>query len=370
MIARDDVIKIFANRILSWISLDIPLITGIGLLLVFGLLILTSASDMSTATVFKQSSRFILAFGIFLVCAQIPPHKYKLLAPWLFGASLCLLFFVFALGAISNGAQRWLDMGLLRFQPSEFMKITLPLILARYFDDKRLPPTMKNLAICGVLIMVPAILIALQPDLGTALMVLLSGFLVIFFAELSWRIMATGAVSSALMAPILWHFMHSYQRDRVLIFLNPERDPLGAGYQIIQSKIALGSGGFLGKGWLHGTQAHLQFLPKHATDFIFAVCGEELGFLGCVLLLSFFVYIFARGLYVCFNSNDTFTRLLASSLTFTFCLSFLVNIGMVTGILPVVGLPLPLVSYGGSSMIVSMMAFGILTSIYTHKKLL
>ncbi|MCK4609088.1 MAG: rod shape-determining protein RodA [Gammaproteobacteria bacterium] len=357
------------QKLWHFLHIDIPLLVGILLLITMGLFILYSASNQNTALIIRQATRMLIALGIMFVLAQIPPRKYKGWAPWLFGLCLLLLLAVLGIGAMSKGAQRWLNLGLFSFQPSEIMKLAVPMMLAWYLSDKRLPPDFKTLLICGAIILVPVVATAKQPDLGTALIIAIAGIFVLLLAGISWKLVTSTAALLALCFPIVWHFMHSYQRARVLTFLNPERDPLGSGYHIIQSKIAIGSGGLLGKGWLHGTQSHLHFLPEHATDFIFAVCSEEFGLIGCLILLAILLYIIGRGLYISSQAQDTFTRLLAGSLTLTFFLSFFVNIGMVTGILPVVGLPLPLISYGGSSIVTLMAGFGIIMSIHTHRKL-
>jgi rod shape determining protein RodA len=359
-------VKDFWHRL----HLDIPLLFGLILLAVFGLFILYSASAEKNALIYQQSIRFLLAFVLMIIVAQIPPHKYRMFAPWIFVISLLMLLAVLGLGAISKGAQRWLSLGLFRIQPSEMLKLATPMMLAWYLNDKQLPPNIKILLVCALLIFIPVILIARQPDLGTALIVAATGIFVLLLAGIKWRYIIGSVVTAGFVAPIIWHFLHAYQRARVLTFLNPEKDRLGDGYHIIQSKIALGSGGLFGKGWLNGTQSHLHFLPEHATDFIFAVCGEELGFMGCLLLLVIFFYIVGRGLFISAQSQDTFTRLLSGSLILTFFISFFINIGMVVGIVPVVGLPLPMISYGGTSMVVLMIGFGIIMSIHTHKKLL
>lgn len=359
-------VKAFWHRL----HLDIPLLMGVLLLTAFGLFILYSAGTENTALIYQQTTRFFFGFILMIIVAQIPPHKYKMIAPWLFGISLIMLLAVLGVGAISKGAQRWLNLGLFRIQPSEVLKLATPMMLAWYLNNKHLPPNLKILSTCLLLIFIPVILIAKQPDLGTALIVTTTGIFVLLLAGIGWRYIIGAIVAVSAIIPILWHFMHSYQRARILTFLNPEKDPLGNGYHIIQSKIALGSGGLFGKGWLNGTQSHLHFLPEHTTDFIFAVCGEELGFMGCLLLIVIFFYIVGRGLYISSQAQDTFTRLLSGSLVLTLFISFFVNVGMVIGILPVVGLPLPMVSYGGTSMIILMIEFGIIMSIYTHKKLL
>jgi rod shape determining protein RodA len=352
------------------LHLDIPLLVGLGLLVGFGLFILYSASAEKSGLIYQQFTRLVFAFIVMIVVAQIPPHKYRMFAPWIFAISLIMLLIVLSAGAVSKGAQRWLSLGLFRIQPSEMLKLATPMILAWYLSDKQLPPSFKTLSACAGLIFIPVILIAKQPDLGTALIVTTTGIFILLLAGIKWRYVIGTVVVAGLVMPIIWHFMHVYQRARVLTFLHPEKDRLGEGYHIIQSKIALGSGGLFGKGWLNGTQSHLHFLPEHATDFIFAVCGEELGFMGCLLLLIIFFYIVGRGLFISSQAQDTFTRLLAGSLVLTFFISLFINIGMVIGIIPVVGLPLPLISYGGTSMVVLMIEFGIIMSIHTHKKLL
>jgi rod shape determining protein RodA len=274
------------------------------------------------------------------------------------------------MGDIGQGAQRWLDLGFIRFQPSEIMKLAVPMMVVWYLSDKRLPPTGWKLLLAGVLILAPVVLIAKQPDLGTSLLIGSSGFFVLFLAGLSWKLLGGLTLAATAGTPVLWHFMHEYQRQRVITFLNPEQDPLGTGYHIIQSKIAIGSGGLFGKGWLNGTQAHLEFLPERSTDFIFAVLGEEFGLVGIGVLLFVYAFIIVRSLYIATQAQDTFSRLLGGSLAMTFFIYIIVNTGMVTGLLPVVGLPLPLVSYGGTSMVTLMAGFGILMSIHTHRKLL
>jgi len=351
------------------LHVDTPLLIGLILLIALGLFILYSASSERSGLIYQQIIRFVFAFVVMILVAQISPYKYKIVAPWLFAVSLAMLLAVLGVGAISKGAQRWLSLGLVRIQPSEILKLTTPMVLAWYLRDKQLPPNFKTLFVCLMLILVPAGLIAIQPDLGTALMITATGMFVLLLAGIRWGYIAGAAITSSLAAPLIWHFMHAYQRARVLTFLNPERDRLGEGYHIIQSKIALGSGGLFGKGWLSGTQSHLHFLPEHATDFIFAVCGEELGFMGCLLLLIAFIYVVGRGLFISSQAQDTFTRLLAGSLILSFFVSIFINIGMVIGIVPVVGLPLPMISYGGTSMIILMIEFGIIMSIHMHKKL-
>lgn len=352
------------------IHIDPLLFILLSIMLIFGLFLLYSAGNQSYALIERQLLHIGLAFFVLFAFSQIPPRIYQQWAPWLFTAGIVLLIVVLVMGVVGKGAQRWLNLGLFRFEPSEIMKLSMPMILAWYLNEYHLPPRAKHLFACILLVAVPALLTAKQPDLGTALMLMLTGFFVLVLAGISWRFIAFSILISVACMPLFWHFMHDYQRQRVLIFLNPERDPLGSGYHIIQSKIAIGSGGFLGKGWLQGTQAHLEFLPEHTTDFIFALCGEEFGLLGCFLLLSMALAIVARCLYISIQAQDTFTRLLAGGLSLSFFSGVFVNIGMVTGILPVVGLPLPLISYGGTTLVTMMASFGVIMSIHTHRKLL
>lgn len=357
-------------RLADYLHLDPPLMGLALLLLIIGLFILYSASNQSLVTIEKQMMHILLASIIMFIVAQIPPIVWQRWAILIYSLSLALLIAVIFLGHIGKGAQRWLSISNFRFQPAEFMKFAIPVLLACYYNKIHLPLSWKSIFVSSAIILIPVLLTAKQPDLGTALVLLATGASVLFFSGLSIRFM-TGLLSLCITGlPLLWYLMHDYQRQRVLTFLNPERDPLGAGYHIIQSKIAIGSGGFFGKGWLSGTQSQLHFLPEHTTDFIFAVCSEEFGFLGTIILITLYMLIVIRGLYIAMNAQDTFTRLLAGSITITFFLSFFVNMGMVTGILPVVGLPLPLVSYGGSSLVTSMASFGMLMSIKTHRKLI
>jgi len=354
----------------QYIHIDVPLLLSIMLLITAGLIILYSASNQSLRVVEQQALHIGCAMIIMFFFAQISPAAYQRWAFWAYGIGVILLVAVLVVGHIGKGAERWLNVGFFRFQPSEMLKLALPMYLARYYHKIHLPLTLKPILVSAIIILLPALLTAKQPDLGTAILLVIAGSSVLLLAGLSWRFISMLILLLGMAAPVIWYMLHDYQRQRVLTFLDPERDPLGAGYHIIQSKIAIGSGGFFGKGWLNGTQSHLHFLPEHSTDFIFAVCGEEFGFVGSVILILLFMAIIFRGLYITIKAQDTFTRLLAGSLTLTFFVSFFVNMGMVTGILPVVGLPLPLVSYGGSSMVTLMASFGILMSIQTHRKLL
>jgi rod shape determining protein RodA len=356
--------------LLSGLHLDLPLLTGLLLLCSFGLFVLYSAGDQNPALVERQLIRLALGFGVLCALAQVPPVHLQRWSPWLFGAGVAMLIAVLIIGQIGKGAQRWLDLGIVRFQPSELLKLAVPMMLAWYLAEKRLPPTTVRIVAAFVLTLIPVLLIAKQPDLGTALLVASAGIFALFLAGMSWRLMAALGAAGAALAPAAWYLMRDYQRQRVLTFLNPENDPLGAGYHIIQSKIAIGSGGIHGKGWLHGTQSHLEFLPERSTDFIFAVLAEELGLMGIVLVLALYLFVILRGLYISSQAQDTYGRLLGGSLTLVFFVYLAVNTGMVTGMLPVVGVPLPLISYGGTSLVTIMAGFGILMSIHTHRKLL
>jgi len=357
----------FAERI----HIDLPLLAGLLLLSAIGLITLYSAGNQSMDLIWRQLTRLGIAFGVMLVIAQIPPEVIRRWARPLFIFGLLMLLTVLVTGTIGKGAQRWLDLGFARFQPSELMKLAVPMMLAWYFHEKPLPPWNRHLAVALIIVLLPTLLIAKQPDLGTAILIASSGIAVLLFSGLRWRLVAYALLLLIPIATLLWLYgMHGYQRQRVLTFLNPESAPLGAGYHIIQSKIAIGSGGLYGKGWLNGTQSHLDFLPERHTDFIFAVFGEEFGFVGIGILLLIYLAVILRGLYIATQARDTFSRLLAGGLTMTFLVYLFVNIGMVSGLLPVVGLPLPLISYGGSSMVTLMAAFGILCSIQTHRNLL
>jgi rod shape determining protein RodA len=356
--------------LLSGLHLDLPLLTGLVLLCGFGLLVLYSASDESVALMQRQGLRMAMGLGILVALAQVSPVHLQRWSPWLFAFGVAMLVAVLALGQVGKGAQRWLDLGVVRFQPSELLKIAVPMMVAWYLAEKPLPPRLTTILGVGVLTLLPVLLIAKQPDLGTALLVASAGGFALFLAGMSWRLMAGVGLLGAAGAPAGWFFMHDYQRQRVLTFLNPETDPLGAGYHIIQSEIAIGSGGIYGKGWLHGTQSHLEFLPERSTDFIFAVLGEEWGLMGILVLLVLYLFIILRGLYIASQAQGTYGRLLGGSLNLVFFVYLAVNTGMVTGLLPVVGVPLPLVSYGGTSLVTIMAGFGILMSIHTHRKLL
>lgn len=351
---------------IQWPQLDIPLLLGLLLLMAFGLVVLYSASGESMDVVYRQGTRLGVGLVAMLVLSQVPPHILRIWTPWLYAIGVSLLLATWFAG-VGRGADRWLDLGLFRFQPSEIMKLAVPMMLARYLHPQRLPPAPTAVIVSCAILAVPALLIARQPDLGTALLVVVSGGFVLFLSGLHWRVIFAMAGLALAAAPSLWLLMHEYQRNRVRTFLDPESDPLGSGWNIIQSKIAVGSGGLTGKGWLHGTQSRLEFIPERHTDFILAVISEEMGLLGVLFLFSVYLFIVGRGLYVASLARTTFARLLAGSLSLTFFIYVLVNAGMVSGLLPVVGVPLPLISYGGTSVVTLLTGFGILMSIYGHR---
>ncbi len=350
--------------------LDIPIILLLLMICAYGLLILYSAVGQQTAPVVNQLIKIGVAFGVMIVMAQISPIFYLRIAPWLFVAGILLLIAVLFVGTTVNGSQRWLRIpGLLNFQPSELMKLVIPMMLASYFHDRHLPPLRKHVFWACVMILIPVLLIARQPDLGTSLLIGASGLLVLLLAGISWRYVFGAFIAGLMAAPALWYVMRDYQRTRVMILLDPERDPLGAGWNIIQSKTAIGSGGLFGKGLFQGTQSHLDFLPESQTDFIVAVLAEELGLIGVTLLLVLYILLVGRGVVIAIQAQDTFGRLLVGTITFTFFVYVFVNVGMVSGILPVVGVPLPLVSHGGTAILTLFAGFGIIMSVHTHRRI-
>ena len=351
------------------LHIDGPLLAGLLLVCGFGLFVLYSAVGESNRLLVNQTIRLGVAFVAMIVVAQLPPDFLRRWTPWGYIAGILLLLMVLIAGEIGQGARRWLDIGI-RFQPSEAMKLGVPMMVAWYLHDRQMPPKISQLAIIGVLIVVPTIMIARQPDLGTALLIAASGVIVIVLAGMSFKLIAGMGILAIPGALVLWNFMKDYQKQRVLTLLDPDSDPLGAGYNIIQSKIAIGSGGLFGKGWTNGSQAHLEFLPERDTDFIFAVLGEEFGLFGVLSLLVLYMFVIGRGLYIAVQAHDTYSRLLAGSISLTFLVYVFVNTAMVTGLIPVVGVPLPLVSFGGTSMVTLMAGFGILMSIHSHRKLL
>jgi rod shape determining protein RodA len=334
-----------------------------------GLFVLYSASGQSLDRITSQLINIAIALVVMWLTANIPPQHLERIAVPVYIIGIVLLLGVATFGEVSHGARRWLSLGFTKIQPSEIMRIAVPLMLAWYFSKRERSHRITDFAIAALLLLIPVALIVKQPDLGTALLISASGFFVLFLAGLSWKFLIGGFVAIGASMPFLWSMLHDYQRKRIEILIDPSQDPLGAGYHTIQATIALGSGGLTGKGWLNGTQAQLDFLPERTTDFIFAVFGEEFGMIGNLLLLTLFSLIIMRCIVIASQAKSTFTRLLAGSITLTFFTYAFVNIGMVSGILPVVGVPLPLISYGGTSMVTLLLGFGILMSIQTHKKL-
>jgi rod shape determining protein RodA len=354
----------------AWVGaprLDPVLLILLLLIIGFGLLVLYSASGQDMALVERQLIRLGFGLLVLLVISQVPPRVLRAWTPWLYGLGVVMLLATMVLG-VGRGTQRWLDFGLFRFQPSELMKLAVPMMVAWYLHPRVLPPNWKNIGVALGILIIPTLLIYQQPDLGTSLLVAASGGFTLYLAGLRWRILFGFVGLAAGAAPVLWLVMKEYQRDRVRTFLNPEADPLGNGWNIIQSKIAVGSGGLTGKGWLNGTQSNLEFIPERHTDFILAVLSEEFGLLGVSLLLLTYMLVIARGLYISSIARDTGSRLLAGSLSLTLFVYVLVNGGMVSGVLPVVGVPLPLISYGGTSAVTLLAGFGMMMSIYGHRK--
>ena len=351
------------------LHVDGPLLVGLLLICGLGLFVLYSAVGESNRLLMNQVVRLGAAFVAMLIVAQLPPGFLRRWTPWGYMLGLVLLVLVLFKGEVGQGARRWLDIGI-RFQPSEAMKLGVPMMAAWFLHDRQIPPKVGHIAIIAVMIVVPTILIARQPDLGTSLLIAASGIIVIVLAGMSFRLIVGLGIAAIPGALVLWNFMKDYQKQRVLTLLDPDSDPLGAGYNIIQSKIAIGSGGTFRKGWTNGSQAQLEFLPERDTDFIFAVLGEEFGLLGALTLLVLYMFVIGRGLYIAVQAHDTYSRLLAGSISLTFMVYVFVNTAMVTGLVPVVGVPLPLVSFGGTSMVTLMAGFGILMSIHSHRKLL
>lgn len=361
---------------LQWTSLlrrahlDGFLVLGIMTLLFFSAVVLYSSGGEDMGLLIRQGIRMAIAITVMIILAQMHPDRLKDIAFWVYGIGVLTLVAVLLFGTIGKGAQRWLDLGFFRFQPSEIMKLAVPLVVAVYLAERPLPPSFSRLFFALLMIAIPVLLIGKQPDLGTALLIGSSGLIVVFLSGVSWRLLMSFLVVCASAAPVLWYFMHDYQRRRVITLFNPESDPLGAGYHIIQSKIAIGSGGLHGRGWLQGTQSHLEFLPERSTDFIFAVIAEEFGLIGLIALITVYLLITARGLYIAAQAQVSYMKLLAGSIAITFLVYVFVNVGMVTGLLPVVGVPLPLISYGGTSMVTLLAGFGILMSIHTHRRMM
>jgi len=359
-----------AARILMALKLDGPLLVGLSLVAIFGLIVLYSASGQDMGKVVRALLHLGLGTVAMLALAQVRPQVLRRAAPWLYLVGMVMLLIVFARGEISKGAGRWLDVGIIRFQPSEIMKLAVPMLCAWYLQERPLPPSAASIGIVAAIIFVPAALIIKQPDLGTAILIIMGGIIVVVMAGLPVWIMLCGVVSAVAGAWVGWSYLlRDYQRDRILTFIDPQNDPLGSGYHIIQSQIAIGCGGVFGKGWMNGTQSQLDYLPERHTDFIFAVIGEEFGLLGLLILVLLYLFVVARAMYLTTQMQDTFARLVASSIAVTFFIYVLINTCMVSGLLPVVGVPLPLVSYGGTSMVTLLAGFGILMALFSHRKL-
>ena len=354
----------------AWVGaprLDPILLLLLLLIIGFGLIVLYSASGQDMAVVNRQAIRLGFGLVVMLVISQVPPRVLRAWTPWLYGIGVAMLLATLVLG-VGRSTQRWLDFGVLRFQPSELMKLAVPMMVAWYLHSRVLPPGWKSTSVIFGILLIPTLLIYRQPDLGTALLVAASGMFTLYLAGLRWRVLFGLAGLATAAAPLLWLVMKEYQRDRVRTFLNPEADPLGHGWNIIQSKIAVGSGGLTGKGWMNGTQSNLEFIPERHTDFILAVLSEEFGLMGVALLMLTYLLVIARGLYIASVARDTGSRLLAGALSLTLFVYVLVNGGMVSGVLPVVGVPLPLISYGGTSAVTLLAGFGMMMSIYGHRK--
>lgn len=356
-------------QLLGTLRLDGPLLAGLAAIALYGQFILYSSSGGDWASVLRGSVRLALGVALMLVMAQLRPGMLRRMTPVLYLVGLVLLIVVDAVGYIGKGAQRWLDLGFVRFQPSELMKLAVPMACAWILRERPLPPDSRTLLLLTAVILVPTALTIVQPDLGTGLLILTAGLIVVLLAGLALRIIVMLGVAAVGAAWAGWFLLHDYQRQRVLTFLDPQADPLGSGYHIIQSTIAIGSGGIFGKGYLQGSQGQLEFLPERTTDFVFAVIGEELGLIGALVLLGLYVFVVLRALYLSTLMRDTFARLLSGSLAATFFVYVFINAGMVSGLLPVVGVPLPLVSYGGTSMVTLLAGFGMLMSLYANRKL-
>jgi len=354
---------------LERIHLDRPLLYAMLTLCVISIFVIYSASARDAGATANHALRLALGFVILLFFAQVRPETLARWSPYIYVIGLFLLLVVLAVGVIGKGAQRWLDIGLARFQPSEIMKLGVPMTVAWYVARQGLPPRLYQIGIGFLIAFVPAILVIRQPDLGTGMLILISGVVVLFLAGMPLRLIAVLLGLAGAAAPILWNFMRDYQKNRILTLLDPEADPLGAGYHTIQSMIAIGSGGFFGKGWLNSTQAHLEYLPESKTDFVFAVFSEEFGLVGITLVLAIYTFIAMRAMMIAFYAQDNYARLLAGTISVTFFLYIFINVGMVSGILPVVGVPLPFMSYGGSSLVTLMAMFGVLMSIQTHRRI-
>ncbi|MGO4703541.1 rod shape-determining protein RodA [Dyella sp. 2RAB6] len=359
----------FLRRILTRPRIDLPLAFGLLLLAVTGLVTLYSASGGSMGMITGQAARFVIGGMLLLLISRIPPSVLRGWTPWLYAGSVFLLLLVAGVGEIRSGSKRWLNLGVMSFQPSELLKLTVPMMVAWYLHPRQLPPSWKDIVTVAMLIGIPAGLIAEQPDLGTAVLVSGAGAFALFLSGMAWWKIGSLLAAVGGMVPVAWHFLHEYQRNRVRTLLDPESDPLGNGWHIIQSQIAVGSGGLFGKGWQHGTQSRLDFLPEHTTDFIFAVFAEEFGLVGVAAVMALYAFIIGRCLWIAMEARETYSRLLAGAIGMSFFVYVFVNGGMVAGMLPVVGVPMPLISYGGTSAVSLLTGFGVLMSIHANRKM-
>ncbi|MEY4641235.1 MAG: hypothetical protein RLZZ227_1229 [Pseudomonadota bacterium] len=350
--------------------IDPPLLCTLLVILAFGMMVLYSATDGNVRELERQAAFIGLSIVVMIGVAQVDVRFMQLWVPWAYVGGMILLIAVPLIGDVGGGAQRWLDLpGLPRFQPAETMKMIVPLSVASLLARRAIPPNYKQVLGALILIAMPVVLVAIQPDLGTALLIAAAGIFVLLLAGIRWKLVFAALALGVMTIPALWIFyLKDYQKNRIFTFLNPEGDPLGTGWNTIQAKTAIGSGGLYGKGWLNGVQSRLDFLPEGQTDFIAAVLAEEFGLVGVVFLLTLYIVIIGRGLYIGAVTQDLFSRLMAGSISLTFFVYAFVNIGMVSGLLPVVGVPLPLVSLGGTSILTLMIGFGILMSIHTHKE--
>ena len=373
MIAGNDNKDIFSLKpsegLQERLHIDFPLFLAFLAIFIISLTAIYSASNSNIDAAINQGIKILISISAMAVVAQFSPLTYARVGPWLYFLCLVLLVLVLLIGETRNGATRWLDIGITSFQPSELMKIAMPLMIARHISRGALPPDISSVALSITIVLIPSYLIMEEPDLGTSILVAFSGLVVIFLSGLKKRYLAVAFTLFLAYLPFMWSSIHPFQKKRVLSFLNPESDPLGSGYHLIQSKIAIGSGGLFGKGWLNSTQGQLDFLPERTTDFIFPILAEEFGFLGVSLLVGIYLFIVGRGIMIAINAQDLFSRLLASSISLTFFVYVFVNIAMTTGLLPVVGVPLPLISSGGTSMVTIMVGLGMLISVQTHRRL-
>jgi len=352
------------------LHLDGPLLIALVFLSALGLVVIFSASGENWDVMLRQGVRLGVSLVAMLILAQVPPETLRRLSPHLFVIGLVALLGVLVIGVTAKGAQRWLDLGVVRFQPSELMKLAVPMAVAWLLTRGRLPPSFTMVMAALMVTLIPAGLVVIQPDLGTAIMLIVSGMIVVFLAGIRWHHIMMLLAALAASAPFLWSRFDGYQQQRILTLFDPFSDPLGSGYQTIQAQIAIGSAGIWGKGWLEGSQSHLEFIPERSTDFIFAVFAEEFGLIGVLMLVLLYVFIVGRCLVMAYHTRNTYSRLLIGALALTFFFYLFVNLGMVSGILPIVGVPLPLISYGGTSMLTMMVGFGMIMGMHARRRLM